>query len=685
MQSRKGLVVEWVRIAIVVWSPGLILGIQAQEPDRQQTREEKNDRERPGVTRRTDGRAPSDTRSRDPRRADGSRRGGGPAWYESMRRANDLVARFDKNDDGWLQNNERKEARAALKESQRGRRFWFPRPGNSSPEAAASAPLSPSDVKLWPDAPLYAPDVLRTFFLTFENDDWEAELSEFKGTDVDVPAAVTVDGTVFKDVGVHFRGSSSYMGVPPGRKRSLNLSFDLAHRGQRLRGYKTLELLNSHGDATFARSYLYYHIARNFLPAPRANFVRVAINGEDWGVYVNQQQYNKDFLAEWFGTKRGTRWKVNGDPRRRSFSVMGEDPRSYRAQFEIKGKDDDAAWARLAELCHVLNETPPECLEEALAPLLNVDRALWFLALDNVLVNADSYYFSRTSDYSLYLDPQGRFHLIPRDGNETFRAYGRGLGGSRGFDGRDAGSSGTELDPLIGADDEEMTLIHRLLAPPAMRARYLAHVRSIATEWLDLERLSPVLRSVKALIGEELRRDARKLESFAAFEAGFGVPATDSGAKTDDSRSSESNLDQERARGGRFRRSRIDLVSFARKRREFLLAHPEIAKPRPRIETLSIQSPTTPPRAGERVVVEMSAGQGVEIGSASLYWAVGQLGAFVPIEMERHGNRFVAEIPPQDAGTDIAYYVAARSEEHGTTVFHPSNTELGARRYRVAP
>ena len=98
------------------------------------------------------------------------------------------------------------------------------------------------------DAPVYDPTTIRTVFLQFEAGDWEQELAAFNNTDVDVPAVATVDGKIYKDVGVHFRGMSSYFMVPEGRKRSLNLSFDFADGKQEFGGYKTLNLLNAAGD-----------------------------------------------------------------------------------------------------------------------------------------------------------------------------------------------------------------------------------------------------------------------------------------------------------------------------------------------------------------------------------------------------------------------------------------------------
>ena len=168
-------------------------------------------------------------------------------------------------------------------------------------------------------------------------------------------------------VGVHFRGMSSYMMIPAGSKRSLNLTFDFADDKQNLLGYRTLNLLNANGDPTFLRTVLYSHIANQYLPAPRANFARVVINGELWGVYVNVQQYNKDFLRDHFKTETGARWKVPGSPGGRGgMEYLGPDVAQYKRIFEIKTKDDPKRWADLVGLFRVLKETPPDQLEAAL-------------------------------------------------------------------------------------------------------------------------------------------------------------------------------------------------------------------------------------------------------------------------------------------------------------------------------
>ena len=416
------------------------------------------------------------------------------------------------------------------------------------------AKLAPADVKSYPaSVSLYDPDTLRTIFLQFEEPDWEQALADFNNTDVDVLATATVDGKTYKDVGVHFRGMSSYFMVPAGLKHSLNLSFDLVHESQVLNGYRTINLLNANGDATFVRGVLFSEIARAYIPAPRINHMRVVINGESWGIYLNAQQFNKDFLRDNYSTENGARWKVPGSPGGRGgMEYLGDDVATYKGTYDIRSKDNPKAWTDLVHLFKVLNETPPEKLEAALAPILDVDGALKFLALDVALVNSDGYW-ARASDYSIYQDVKGRFHVIPHDMNEALVEEGMGRGGRgpggfgpppdgmfpppgggfpgappgggppgggpRGGRGFGPGGGGPDLDPLVGLDDTNKALRSKLLAVPALRTRYLGYVRDIAEKWLDWTKLDSMLKARQALIAEDVKLDGRKLYSTEAFSS----------------------------------------------------------------------------------------------------------------------------------------------------------------------
>ena len=425
-----------------------------------------------------------------------------------------IVAKYDTDGDGRLNREERAVVRATVGapvSAVPGRRFRASAPPVAGPR------LTPADVRApYPSTNLYDLGTLRTIFLEFDDQNWEDELSYFFNSDVDVPATLIVDGRTYPNVGVHFRGASSFRNVPAGRKRSLNLSMDFVDEDQELGGYKTLNLLNVNNDPTFLRGVLYTEIARRYIPTPKMNFLRVVINGESWGVYLNAQQYNADFIREWFTPAGGARWKAPGSPRGRAgLEYLGEDAAAYKEIYELKTKDDAASWAALIRLCRVLNTTPPDDLEAALAPILDIDRTLRFMAIEVALANSDGYW-TRASDYNLYLDAAGRFHIIPHDVNEA-------LGGEGG--GRRA-----QLDPLVAMGDLTKPLYSKLLASPALRQKYLGYVREIAEKWLDWNTLLPIATAGHDLIAADVTADTRKLYDNAGFAA--GVADTNNSLKT---------------------------------------------------------------------------------------------------------------------------------------------------------
>jgi hypothetical protein len=470
----------------------------------------------------------------------GAGRGGPPV--QGAEDDTPLVDRFDRNRDKRLDRAERGAAREYLTAHPELRRpVGRPRITRTGTPGVA---LAPKDVKRYDEkTSLYDAATLRTLFLEFEHPDWEQELAAFYHTDVEVPATLVVDGKRYPDVGVSFRGNNSFTAVPDGLKRPLTLKLDFVHADQHLLGYRTLQLLNSNQDPTFLRTPLFLDVARDYIVAPAANFVRVAINGESWGVYVSQQAFNKDFLRDAFKTTEGRRWKSPNNSTGGGLSYLGDDTALYKRWYEIKSKDDPASWAALIRVCKVLNETAPDQLEKALEPLMDVDAVLKYLALDVALVNGDGYWRDG-SDFNLYQNKTGRFLLVPHDVNEGFRASGRG--------------GGAQPDPLTALDDPNKALRHKLLAIPALRTRYLAYMGDIAEKWLDWSRLGPRVERYQKLIADDVARDTRKLDATEAFTTGvYGQAHEAAPAAT-------------------------TIKGFADQRRAALLNHPDILKARQR-------------------------------------------------------------------------------------------------------
>lgn len=432
----------------------------------------------------------------------------------------DLVEQFDADGDGKLNDAERADARVYAQ--QNPQRRGPGRRGGGQETPAAPVVLEPKTTleqdleasrqnAVDESAGLYDDTVLRTLYMRFPNNDWHQELADFYNTGVEVPAKLIVDGRLYEGVGVRFRGNSSYFTLGASLKKSFNLSMNHDNPDQRLYGYRTMNLLNSHADPSFLREALFSRVSREYVPAMKVNFMRLVVNGENWGVYVNSQQFNSDFIEEAYGQRGGDRWKVPANPRGgdSGLALMEGGAEAYRRRYDIRSDDEEEAWESLMELSRILNEAPAEELAAQLEPILDMDETLRFLALDNAFIDQDGY-MSRASDYNLYRGTDGRFHLISHDNNETFRFGGGGGPGDMG--------ANPQVDPLVHLDNPQRPLIHRLLSNADLQARYMGYVRHIAQEWLDWERLGPVAEAYRALIDAEIERDDKKLTSYDDFK-----------------------------------------------------------------------------------------------------------------------------------------------------------------------
>ena len=563
-----------------------------------------------------------------------------------------LVERFDTDKDGKLTGGERKAVLEARGEAYSPEQRAGTLTGDIQDDVKASISSAPID-----SPALYDGETLRTLYLRFPDEDWYAQLNAFYRTDVEVPAELVVDGKVYSEVGVRFRGTSSYFTVQS-EKKSFNIAVDYGDDKQRLHGYKTLNLLNGHVDPSFLREVLYNRIARDYIPAMKSNFVKLVINGESWGVYINLQQFNKDFLEEWFGTRDGIRWKVG--PGGGALTHTGNNISNYERTYQLKTGNVKNPWEKLVALTEVLDsKTTDAKLEKDLPSIFNIDRALWQLAVSNVFMDDDGY-IHKGGDFAIYQDVNDRFHLISHDSNETFRfgrerRAGRGGPGGRGPGGWSWGelTSGM-VSPMTHADNSMRPVISRLLGVPKWKARYIAHVRTVVNEWLDWNVLEPIIKEYHALIDADVENDDKKLYSYRDFEM---------------------------SADGESRERTPSFKQFVVRRREFLLNHPELKKPTPKIASVSIpNNPTT----NQSVEVTAELDKTVAADLVLLYYGTDQHAVFNQAMMSKSGNKYVGNILGFPAETTVYYYVEASAvKTHGTTAFYPARAEFGAAHYQV--
>ncbi|MCE2449928.1 MAG: CotH kinase family protein, partial [Candidatus Latescibacteria bacterium] len=104
--------------------------------------------------------------------------------------------------------------------------------------------------------------------LRFEPADWWDQLTANYGTGENILADLTVEGVTYPEVGVRFRGNTSYTRTGDSEKKSFNIELDFVDEDQDLMGYRTLNLHNAYLDPSFMREVLYFHEARNYVPTP---------------------------------------------------------------------------------------------------------------------------------------------------------------------------------------------------------------------------------------------------------------------------------------------------------------------------------------------------------------------------------------------------------------------------------
>ncbi|MDP6129580.1 MAG: CotH kinase family protein, partial [Planctomycetota bacterium] len=157
---------------------------------------------------------------------------------------------------------------------------------------------------------LYDETTVRDLKLTFHQSNYWALLDQNRQSETCIEADLEVDGVLYTQVGVRFKGNSS-ASVWPEEKMPFKIKMDEYVADQELYGFDTINLGNAFMDPTFCREVVTYHVLREYLPAPRANFARLWINGTYWGIYNNTEQVSGEFLAEWFDDNDGNRYKCD--------------------------------------------------------------------------------------------------------------------------------------------------------------------------------------------------------------------------------------------------------------------------------------------------------------------------------------------------------------------------------------
>ena len=352
----------------------------------------------------------------------------------------------------------------------------------------------------------YQRDSIQVIEIFFSFSNWDAQLDANEATETYIYAdSIRINGTSFDSCGVRYKGNSSYN--PSNQKNPLRIELNTIKANQDYQGFTDIKLSNGYKDPSMIREILTYQILENYMDCPRSNFARVYINGKYRGVYTNNESIKDDFNeAHYYADD--TYFKCNpvggagpGGGTSPDLKYLGTDSTSYFNGYELKST---YGWNRLVTLCNTLNND-----FQNIESTLDIDRAIWMLAFNNVLVNLDSYNGAFRQNYYISWDKNGRFVPTVWDVNMSFGGFPGGTG-SGAF-------TPSALDPFSNSTSVNHPLIQQIMANPLYKRMYTAHVRTMVQEMFESGQYETWAQSLMTLADSSVQADPYKFYSYNQF------------------------------------------------------------------------------------------------------------------------------------------------------------------------
>ena len=356
----------------------------------------------------------------------------------------------------------------------------------------------------------YDANTIQEIRITFTQSNWDAVLDAAEASNAYTAAqSVSINGTVFNNVGVKFKGNSSYNANY--NKNPFHIELD-TYQEQTYQGYTDIKLNNVIFDPTFVRETVAYDIVRKYMHAPLSNYTNLYVNNVLIGLYTNVESISKKFVGNHFGSNSNSFFNCSPpagagptSTNLPNLAYLGTNFTSYETAYEMKSTE---GWDDLITLTNTLSSNINN-----IETVLDVDRALWMLALDNVMVNLDSYIGQFKQNYYIYKDNNGRFNPIMWDLNMCF--------GTFGMTGTGAPLSSTtakrQVSHTLHATESNWPLVQKLLAVPSYKKKYLAHYKTILTENFSNNSYYATAQAFQSLISASVAADTNKFYTTAQF------------------------------------------------------------------------------------------------------------------------------------------------------------------------
>ncbi|RCL77259.1 MAG: hypothetical protein DBW72_00100 [Flavobacteriales bacterium] len=247
----------------------------------------------------------------------------------------------------------------------------------------------------------------------------ETILTDSLYSDYEYPASFTYISSSFTEtipnVGFRLRGNTSRNA----EKKSFKVAFNAFVQGQKWNGLEKMNLNGEHNDVSIMRSRLSNQIlASADLPCSRTSYVKLFINEEYKGLYINVEHIDDEFLQRRFiDDDEGNLYKCFWGA---DFNYLGNNQQAYADIYELKTNKTENDYTGLISLIEVINNSSDEDFPCAIWNVFDVEIYLKTLALEILIGHWDGHAVNKNNFYLYQRPSDGKFVFIQYDMDNTF-------------------------------------------------------------------------------------------------------------------------------------------------------------------------------------------------------------------------------------------------------------------------
>jgi hypothetical protein len=340
-----------------------------------------------------------------------------------------------------------------------------------------------------------------TVYITMTSQDAQAMVTDSLYADYLFLATVIYESTSVQDtltnVGIQVRGNTSVSSA----KKSFKLSFNTYVPGRKFYGLEKMNLNGEHNDVSILRTRTSDEILREAgLPCSRTSYVKVFINNEYKGLYINVEHIDDEFLQKRFiNDDGGNLFKCFYGS---DLTYHGTNPTYYQNTYKLKTNEAVNDYSGLIHFIEVLYNSPNASFVCDIQDVFDVETYLRTLAVEILIGQWDGYAYNN-NNYYLYQRPSdGKFIFLEYDLDNTF--------------GIDWFNINWSIRNIYAWANSNRPLYSKLLAIPYFKDRFNYHMKDLLTNVFLPLNLINNLQSTQNMIA-----DAAMADDYKGFDYGF--------------------------------------------------------------------------------------------------------------------------------------------------------------------